>query len=356
MVRVQRPFIAERFEAVLSAGRQAVVALPDEQRRPGLGADPTLPAPIPGSGLLRWATTLAEKGGESGFTEFSQEEADLYVAAMGEDAETVGAAWERWRAAVDLDTLPYDQHRLLPKLHANLARHGIAGEADPRIGGVYRRTWCQNQQVVWSVRSVLVFVSGSRAACWPAWRCGRGLSCYRSLGERPLSQVDLLVYQTCVDAGYEILRDAGWRLDRPACLLANTHYQYWVSQAVYHRTRLPPLVVRWRVLPDAPPAGFEARFIELAFEAPATSSQKGMSSYEVQLALAGADAATERPSRLVSAADVGLILQQHKDIHWEQVCELAHLLRGARPLHSSLLAVSRLLDLPLPREMLTELA
>jgi hypothetical protein len=55
------------------------------------------------------------------------------------------SAWDEWFSGVVLDDLPFDEARLLPRVHANLSAHGVAACLPPRLRGKYRWVWTSNQ-------------------------------------------------------------------------------------------------------------------------------------------------------------------------------------------------------------------
>jgi hypothetical protein len=308
----------------------------------------------------------------------------LLTAALADDAEAVTRAWQQWREATDLDVLPEGQYLPLPKLYANLLRCGLADAGDPRIKGVYRRTWYANQRLGELAAAALAALGGAGV---PAALSGAAAvqDLYGGPGERPIGQVELLVAPDDAARAAVALGRAGWRPVRPAELLADPGYRLWVHQAIFHLTPRPPfdrlragsllggegeslssrpplleegesltpslrgrgqggrlpLALAWRPLLAAPAPGDAARFIALALDAGATPLCLRR---EAQLLVACARAAEGGPGRLIALADAALILRTPLD--WGLVLELAGLLAAARPLAEALLLIEEIQPAP----------
>ncbi len=307
----------------------------------------------------------------------------LLTAALSLDAEVVACAWRAWRAATDLDVLSATQFPLLPRLYAHLSRFGLADAADPRIKGVYRRTWYANQ---WCTRLAAVAFSALGGAGIPAALGGAAAvqDLYAGPGERPIGQIELLVAPADVTRTAEALGRIGWQPVRAPVLLTDPGYRQWVSQARFHltspppllpgegefiactrsefilnqsqekRARIrPPLVLVWRLLPAAPAPGEAARFTALALDAGAAPPRLRR---EAQLIVACARAAEGGPGRLIALADACMILRSPTSLDWERVLDLAGLLATARPLAAALPLVAELSGQPFNERLLPQLA
>ncbi|MDQ1301563.1 MAG: hypothetical protein QG637_1485 [Chloroflexota bacterium] len=269
----------------------------------------------------------------------------LLTVALSPDAEKAAAAWRAWRAATDLDALPAGQYLMLPALYANLARFGLADEADPRIKGVYRRAWYANRRLVELAAAALTALGGAGI---PAALGGAAAvqELYAGPGERPIGQSELLVAPADVTSAAATLVGAGWRPVRALDLLADPGYRQWAHQAMFRRDRaevqrladVELLSLAWRPLPAAPAPGDAARFGALALD---TGAAPPRLRREAQLILACARAVEGSPSRLIALADACVILRTPLD--WGLVVDLAGLLAAARPLAAVLPAVEEVL-------------
>jgi hypothetical protein len=134
----------------------------------------------------------------------------LLHAALGE-ADECRAAWdEAADVAGHVSTLDYAAYRLLPLLYRNLQAQGVE---DPRMGilaGVYRHSWCSNQQR-FHVAAELIDRLNAKGIETIVLK-GAALSAlhYRDFGVRPVWDVDVLVRSDSVAGAAEVLSDAGW--------------------------------------------------------------------------------------------------------------------------------------------------
>jgi Uncharacterised nucleotidyltransferase len=120
------------------------------------------------------------------------------------------AAWDEWFAGVELDDLPFDEARLLPRVYANLAAQGAGDCAPPRLRGKYRWVWTANQLRCHAVAPALralaeagiptVLLKG--AALLASERC--------PWGAREMGDVDILVPTGREVDAARALDAAGW--------------------------------------------------------------------------------------------------------------------------------------------------
>lgn len=124
--------------------------------------------------------------------------------------EQARSAWLDWIPDVELEELPFDEARLLPRVYANLSAYGWAECLPPRLRGKYRWVWTSNQLRGHAVTPALqtlvdagirtVLLKG--AALLASGRC--------AWGAREMGDVDVLVPDRSVVAAARALDDAGW--------------------------------------------------------------------------------------------------------------------------------------------------
>lgn len=329
LVEFQRPFVVERY-ATLEVTRRPTAAI-----RLRLSARTTSPtraaqqtparAPLPVARLLP----------------VSEPEVQLLTAALVEDANTVAASWQRWRAVTDLDALPPDQFMLLPKLYSNLARCGLADSADPRIKGVYHRSWYRYQQIGAVSRAVLDTFQNANIPALLIGAAAINQDLYGNRGERPCDALDLLTLPAHIQTATTVLLASGWTPARAPDLLARASYQRWANATTFTRAGSLPLVLRWRILPEAPLAGFATRFLEIA---PNWAVHPPRLKTETDLVLAGAMATQSATDKLVALADTVQALMLPRAIDWPLVHDLAHILQLAGPLATTLRTVAAIFN------------
>lgn len=258
--------------------------------------------------------------------------ADLLRAALAADPATAAAAWRRWQAATVLDDVPGDEYHLLPKLYTNLTTHGLPEDADPRIAGIYRRTWYLNQRLE----------ARARAICARLAQCGIGhavvhdlaaVELYGSSGQRPLTQVDLLIAPQAVGEAMDALAGDGWQPERAPALITRTAYQRWMSLVCLRRQGAEPLLLHWRLLPTAPAWHFPAANGDAWFD---RCGQPWRPTREVQLVVASHQAMLGGNKSLLYLADAAMIVGATAPLEWTAVTRLAAELQAALPLAHTL--------------------
>lgn len=126
---------------------------------------------------------------------------------QGQDAL---AAWEEWRAAVDLDRIDPGSYRLLPLLYRNLSLHGVNDPLMAKFKGVYRLTWCKNQLLFKKVSDVLRAFHEAGIQTMLLKGAALSLNSYPDYGLRPMNDFDLLVPTADASAALRLLRELGW--------------------------------------------------------------------------------------------------------------------------------------------------
>ena len=136
---------------------------------------------------------------------------EVLRAAVSPPAEAA-AAWDRLRAVLVLDDLTDPEvHRLLPLVAANLTRAGVDDPDLPRLQGLRRRTWVENELLLHRCRPALdqlrtdgvpiVFLKGVALA----------VEHLGDLGLRPMQDVDILVPLEHAARALDRLEELGWR-------------------------------------------------------------------------------------------------------------------------------------------------
>ena len=139
-------------------------------------------------------------------------EQELLLAAGLREGSEAQAAWHSWRTGRELDDLQRAGLAALPLAFRNLSRLGLL-DGDPdagRIRGVYRRSWVNNQLLFEALeRAVAVLASGGIRALVLK---GAALNhrYYSDGGERPMSDVDLLVDHNDLERAIELLGTIGF--------------------------------------------------------------------------------------------------------------------------------------------------
>lgn len=120
------------------------------------------------------------------------------------------AAWEEWRAAVDIQRLDAGSYRLLPLLYRNLSLHGVNDPLMATFKGVYRNTWCKNQLLFNKVSAVMRAFHEAGIQTMLLKGAALTLNYSRDYGLRPMSDCDILVPTADALPAMKLLRELGW--------------------------------------------------------------------------------------------------------------------------------------------------
>lgn len=134
----------------------------------------------------------------------------LLVRAVLLDGEPARAAFQEWRARVDIDEVDASSQRLLPFLARRLGE--IAPE-DPLRGlvkGIYRHAWVKNQRL-WRDAAAVVDALEHAGIRTLLLKGAALLDAYGGdWGARPMYDVDVLVPSERAEAAIELLAARGW--------------------------------------------------------------------------------------------------------------------------------------------------
>jgi putative nucleotidyltransferase-like protein len=140
----------------------------------------------------------------------SQTETLLLQAVLLPGPEAV-AAWRTWRQAVDFDAIDYGSQYLLPLLHANLRRLGVADPILAKYEGIHKLYWYRNQLLMQQLERVLQdFSAHGVPAILIKGAALNALGLFKP-GMRPMIDLDVVVPLDRALEAAEILERAGWR-------------------------------------------------------------------------------------------------------------------------------------------------
>ncbi len=139
----------------------------------------------------------------------------LLLRACLAEGDEARSAWAALRPRFDVDAADGDVHRLLPLLGWNLARAGLDPATEPelpRLLGLVRRTWAQNQRRFHALAQLLPDLAA--ADIHPILVKGAALASttYPSPGLRPMEDVDLLVAPSDRERTLEVLVARGFTI------------------------------------------------------------------------------------------------------------------------------------------------
>jgi hypothetical protein len=140
----------------------------------------------------------------------SAEQLHLLQAALLADDKAILAFCD-WRAGIDLDAeLGYPVLRLLPLVYHNLLRLGAKDPLMGRLKGVYRRFWCENQQLFFDVLPLVQHLQQGGVDLLLLKGAPLALTYYGNYALRPMSDIDLAVRIGQLPKALALLREIGW--------------------------------------------------------------------------------------------------------------------------------------------------
>jgi len=169
--------------------------------------------------------------------QLSKEHQNLLRATLcrGDEADV---AWRAWRADVDFEQLDVASYRLLPMLHRNLDANQVEDTLLPRLRGVYKRTWVENQMLLRTVTSV-THLLGKREIS--SALLGEALMVQGKFGQRMIRAINhatLSIPGSQQQLAAACLKEAGWQ---PRSRLRRWLRPSPAHTAVYHS---PPYSIR----------------------------------------------------------------------------------------------------------------
>jgi hypothetical protein len=131
----------------------------------------------------------------------------LLVAALGDDS-SAKSAWSSLHPRFRLDDVEWPQYRLIPRLGQNLARLEIDAPTLPRMLGVRRRTWSENQLLLRDAKNVLSLLREAGVSTLALKGLALLVAYHDDVGLRPMRDIDLMVDDR--PRAMDVLAGAGW--------------------------------------------------------------------------------------------------------------------------------------------------
>jgi hypothetical protein len=139
----------------------------------------------------------------------------LLRAATGSGSEAL-AAYEAWRARVDLDAaIDHETLALMPLLYGSLLALGLDDPLLGRLKGICRRTWFENQTLLHSAREAVACLARTGVECLLVGDLPIALTYYEGLFARGIKRVDAVVLPGQAQLAEGRLCAAGWVAGSP---------------------------------------------------------------------------------------------------------------------------------------------
>jgi hypothetical protein len=141
---------------------------------------------------------------------------DALLRAALRDGDAALEAFAQWRALFDFEGQhEAGQFRLLPLLHANMARLGCKDPVMARLRGVHRHAWAEGQRRQYAAAIVLRVLAGAAIPTLVTKGLALARDYYPDLSLRPMQDMDLMVPRDRAEEAVAVLQDAGWRFITP---------------------------------------------------------------------------------------------------------------------------------------------
>jgi hypothetical protein len=151
-------------------------------------------------------------------------ETELLRAALL-DGESAIAAYRRWAAQVDVDSLDGGSQRMLPLLASNLGRLGVEDELIPALHGHRRQSLAANAHTIAGTREALRALAAAGIETLVLKGAALVASGLCELSLRPIGDVDVLVRPQDRAAAIDVLVAEGWE--------TNIYPSWYVRRTLY---------------------------------------------------------------------------------------------------------------------------
>lgn len=145
-------------------------------------------------------------------TSFATREQELLLRATLLDGQDALAAWQAWKAMVDLEG-HHDNgsYRLFPLLYKNMERNGNKDPFVTRLKGIYRQAWYKNHRLFHDMSIILRHLHDAGIRTMVLKGAALAVLCYENYAVRPMADVDVLVHPSQVLLAIDILEKEGWK-------------------------------------------------------------------------------------------------------------------------------------------------
>ena len=149
-------------------------------------------------------------------TIWPDDEQQLVLQAIFAEPDKAREAYFAWRAMLDVDG-PFDNAvmRLLPLLYTRLLQIGLNDPLTGRLKGVYRRAWSDTHTLFHRLAPAVSALHAAGIDTMLLKGAPMVLCHYRNYGSRPMSDVDIAVRSSDIEAAVRALALAGWTSSSP---------------------------------------------------------------------------------------------------------------------------------------------
>ncbi|MFC1849851.1 nucleotidyltransferase family protein [candidate division CSSED10-310 bacterium] len=182
---------------------------------------------------------------------FPTEQQELLLQAAFLQGDLALQAWRAWLSQTDLDSIDRESFQLLPQLYRNLSHLSPDGDELPKLKGIYRHAWAQNQVSLHQIIPLLQTLQENRIDFLLLNGAAMILLHLSDYGHRLLSNISIFVRVNQVRAAFRVLRNNDWQPASP--LSAESLRQVTPARGSIgfsNRENQAKLTLYWHLYPD----------------------------------------------------------------------------------------------------------
>lgn len=181
---------------------------------------------------------------------------DLLVRAALLPEKEAAACWNQWKKQKDLDTISWEEHKILARIASRIAEIAPDCAYRPRIEGLAKAHWTRSQLMLRQSASVLDILARNRVPVMLLKGGALDASSLSGRGPRISGDLDILVRRADFPRTIDMLFADGWSSDNspeftraamffsPGCnLTIRPHGEIDIHHQPMHEVRLPDKVI-----------------------------------------------------------------------------------------------------------------
>jgi len=245
----------------------------------------------------------------------------LLAAATGSDDSAL-SAYRAWRNSINLEgEFDHGTYRLLPLLYRNMQRIGLADPLMTRLKGVYRKEWCNTQELFHAIKPIVAELEKNGIQTLLVKGAPLALTYYRNYAVRPMADADVVVRREQVTRAIDILESLGWRPEyHPSPEDLKFRHAVWIADP-----KGRSIDMHWHFLYDACNEEADAHFWSsvrpLDFDGVQTR-QLDATNMLLHTIIHGVRSNPEPPIRWISDALI-IVHDDRADIDWDRMLAFA---------------------------------
>lgn len=298
---------------------------------------------------------------------------ELLLKACLLDGDPALEAWRLWVARSGFDSLDPGSYRLLPLLYTKLIRARVQHPMLGKLKGIHRRTWSETRVLTWKLARAVQLLEDRGIPTLMLKGVPLAALFYGDSSLRPMQDIDVLVPEQQALAALHLLEANGWARngahshwlregDQSSWLARNVlpvdeELQFDVQHAIgLVDSERREIDLHWHVLPLATFPGADNAFwessIPFTFEGIKTRTLCA-TDHLLHACVHGLIWSHVPPVRWV--VDSAMIMRT-EPIKWDRLITLTKRLRVALPVSEALHYLRSALELPVPPDVLKQLA